>query len=112
MIFPSRSAPRLWLRAALGLCVVLASAGPALALLSPWWQRSREIGAIAADPRVAAALEKDGPIVAISVAGDDRYSVTTAHCRLEVVVVAHRPDPNAPVGPKQFSLKLGSPVCR
>lgn len=117
MLFLPSAGARRWARPALGLALVLASAGPALALLPPYWQRAREIETIAADPGVATALERDGPMTGITAIGEDRYSVTTQHCRLEVTIVPKKASGakagDMPmVGPKQFSLKLGSPVCR
>jgi hypothetical protein len=97
---------------ALGLSALIA--GPAAAALSPYYESAREIAAILADPRLADALPGQSAIVSITESGASSFDFSNGRCTVTVKVVTVPPEPGKPmiVGPRQFTLEFGKPVCK
>lgn len=105
--------PDHYARAALAAVLVILGAAGAEAALPPYWQSAREIEAILADPAVHDAIKYEEPILSISTTGNDIYTLKTARCSIEITIVDTPPDPSKPmmVGPRQFSLSIGTADC-
>ncbi|HKU97246.1 MAG TPA: hypothetical protein VJR58_18315 [Vineibacter sp.] len=91
---------------------VLVIVGAAQAALPPYWQRAREIEAIANSTDVANKLGK-APIDQIDRPSEDLYRVRAGTCTLEVRIVddATSKEPGW-AGPRRFKLDVGNPTCR
>ena len=100
-------------RPALAAVLIILGASDAHAALPPYWQSAREIEAILADPAVHDALKYEEPILSIATTGDDVYTLKTARCTLQITIVDTPPDPTKPmmVGPRRFSLSIGTADC-
>jgi hypothetical protein len=101
-------ARRLILSAA--VCAALVSTTPAFALLSPLWQSAAEMKAILSSNEVGDALKSQDPIVSVTRTGDDAYEVSNGKCTVPVTVVGDATAPN--VGPRKFSLQVGTAKCQ
>jgi len=97
----------------LALAVVFAGALclPAQAALPPYWQRAAELQAIASDRVVAETLERKGQIEAIEATGPDAYVVRAGGCSLEVSIVDAPATGEPVVGPRQFTVEVGTLTC-
>jgi len=101
--------PHLLAAAAVALAAVMAPS--AHAALSPYYQRTAELAAIASDPAVADKLEAKGPIEAIEAVGPDLYRVQAGGCSLAVSIVDAPVQGGPLVGPRQFAVKAGALSC-
>jgi hypothetical protein len=99
---------------ALSLGLSALGVGPAAAALSPFYESAREIAAILADPRLAAALPGQSAIVSITESGASGFDFSNGRCTVTVRVVTVPPEAGKPMvaGPRQFTLEFGKPVCR
>ncbi|PHP69025.1 hypothetical protein CSC94_03330 [Zhengella mangrovi] len=84
-------------------------AAPALAALSPWYQRQKELERIITDARVMEALKSE-PIEAIEYTGEDLYRVYAGSCAVEVTIV-DVPGGEDVMGPRRFDLEVGAADC-
>lgn len=93
--------------------LALTAAGAALAALPPQYQRQEELERIIASPDVEAALASR-PIDEVRAVDTDVYEVRAGECRLTVRIVdVPRPEgAEAMPGPRDFTLDVGTPVCR
>jgi len=91
---------------------VLVIAGSAQAALPPYWQRVKEIEAIANSADVANKLDK-APIDQIERPSNDLYRVRAGNCTLDVRIVddGSTKEPGW-AGPRRFKLDVGKPSCR
>lgn len=89
--------------------LVLTTATSAFAALPPYYQRTREISAIAESREVQEALQQS-PIESIVWIGQDRVQVKGGYCSVEVQIVdtGKRSDPP---GPRKFKLKTRRANC-
>ena len=90
---------------------VAATAPPAHAVLSPYWQRVTEMQAIAGHAAVAEKLEARGPIEAIEAVGTDAYVIRAGGCTLQVSTVDAPPKGEPMPGPRQFEVRVGALSC-
>ncbi|MFP1630203.1 hypothetical protein ACLB6G_00560 [Zhengella sp. ZM62] len=82
---------------------------PALAALSPWYQRQKELERIIADGRVMEALDSE-PIDAIERTDEDEYRVYAGDCAVMVTIV-DVPGGEDVMGPRRFDLEVGEADC-
>ncbi len=86
----------------------------ASAALAPYWERAKELAAIAQDPGVAATM--GGELIdSIRVLGVDEYEVSGNRCTVRVALETIPPPPHV-IGARQFKVKVtgaaGCPVGR
>ena len=95
--------------AAIGL--TLAGSTAVLAALPPQYQRQAELLAIIGDERVVDTFGFSG-IEGVELNGVDHYIVRGGDCMLDVTIT-DQPTLHASgwVGPREFKLVLGMPVC-
>ncbi|MFD1253673.1 hypothetical protein DEVEQU_00252 [Devosia equisanguinis] len=93
---------------ALGL--VLALSAPALAALAPQYQRQAELEAV-----LSTAVEIFGiarPVDAVRFVDTDNYEAEAEGCTLALRIVdAPQKQAEGWVGPRQFTVEAGEPVC-
>ncbi|MAW89179.1 MAG: hypothetical protein CMJ42_21885 [Phyllobacteriaceae bacterium] len=82
---------------------------PALAALSPWYQRQKELERIITDARVMEALDAE-PIDAIERTDEDEYRVYGGDCAVMVTIV-DVPGGEDIMGPRRFDLDIGEADC-
>ncbi len=95
-------------RIAVGLTASL-FALPALAALSPWYQRQKELERIITDQRVMEALDAE-PIDAVERTGEDAYRVYAGDCAVMVTIVDVEGGEDV-MGPRRFDLEVGAADC-
>lgn len=83
--------------------------GPAAnAALAPNYQRAKELTAVI--DAVAAELPRH-PITEVVYEKTDSYRVTAGPCSVTAMIVS-QPQKDGMVGPRQFTVKLGTPRCK
>lgn len=82
---------------------------PALAALSPWYQRQKELERIITDQQVMEALDAE-PIDAIERTDEDEYRVYAGDCAVMVIVVDVEGSEDV-MGPRRFDLEVGEADC-
>jgi hypothetical protein len=90
--------------------LALVTTTTAFAALPPYYQRVREITAIAESKEVQEAV-REAPIDSIVWTGPDRVQVKGDRCSVEVQIIdtGKRADPP---GPRKFKLKVKKAVCQ
>ena len=92
----------------ISLCTMVASA--AQAALPPKYQRLREFEAILAEATVTSVFPDSEVIVKIEFVQADQYRVSSANCRMAVVLEDAQDAIQRP-GPRRFVVKAGALVC-
>jgi len=92
------------------LALLLSFGCGAQAALAPNYQRLAELQAVLAHADVIGAFPVSQPIDRIEYREPDLYRVTAGSCRLDVKIVS-KPAASGMVGPRQFSVEPGKPVC-
>jgi hypothetical protein len=104
--------PRTVFRHAAAAGLILA-AGPALALMSPYYETATVLERILDDASLADSLKQQG-ITSIVQTAPDMWEIKTEECTITatVVDVAAPADEPAMVGARNFDVKFGSPDCQ
>lgn len=98
------------LGAVVGASALAASGLPVFAALAPNYQRLVELRAVLSHPSVAAAFKVSQPIDKVEYLKPDLYRVTAGACHIDVRIVSIPTEPGI-VGPRQFAVEPGKPVC-
>jgi len=99
-------------RCALAAGLIVAS-GPALALMSPYYESATVLERILGDASLADSLKQQG-ITSIVQTAPDVWEIKTQECTItaSVVDVPAPADGPATVGGRNFDVKFGSPSCQ
>ena len=98
------------LRLPIATALVLAAVSPSFAALPPQYQRMEELGMIVNSMEI---VDRLGIVDSIQYVDYDLYRVTGGKCSLDVriVDVPLKPGDEMIVGPGNFSIEVGEPVC-
>lgn len=97
--------------ALIGALVVAAGSTTAWAALAPNYQRLAELQAVLAHPGVVGAFKVSQPIDKVEYVKPDLYRVSAGACHVDARIVP-KPNKTGMVGPRQFTVEAGKPVCR
>lgn len=93
-----------------GLLTLVVSVTTSWAALAPNYQRLAEFQAILANPKVIAAFPVSQPIEKVEYVQNDIYRITAGACHIDVKIVS-LPNKTGMVGPRQFAVEAGKPIC-
>lgn len=93
-----------------GLAILGVGSSTAWAALAPNHQRLAELQAVLTHPGVIAAFPVSQPIDKVEYVKPDLYRVTAGACHADVRIVP-KPNKTGMVGPRQFTVEPGKPVC-
>lgn len=94
-----------------GAMVLVVSGTAAWAALAPNYQRLAELQAVLAHPGVVGAFKVSEPIDKVEYVKPDLYRVTAGACHVDAKIIP-KPNKTGMVGPRQFTVEAGKPVCR